>query len=132
MSIYDNNRIQGYRMVVDASAQCGGMDPNIFVYQNQILPQGEVNTFTNVASAADMAEYPVGAPNPGGVWFRGCHIDLIFRNITLADDAWKCIKEDVDALINTLGVMETLEVQEVVVFGACDTNESLSSTSCTP
>jgi len=62
-----------------------GIDPNIFVFIRQPLALGsedQVNKFTNVASVADMAEYPVDDPNVDNEFpfFRSNEVILDFRS----------------------------------------------------
>lgn len=126
-SVYVDGRTQGYRMRITAFDAAGGIPNEIFVYQRQ--PYGAVfsDQFTNIASPADVQEYPILMPDPGGVFYRLAQVDLIFRNLALANDAWAGIKNDVDQLIQTLEFLETLEVQEIVDFGSSSSSSSSSS-----
>lgn len=123
MTAYVSGRTQGYRMQIQAS-DAVGMGNEIFVFQRMPAGAGFNDVFTNVASPSDMDDYPVGAPDPGGMFFRLAAIDLVFRNVTLADEAWSGIKNDVTELINTLELFENMELVEVVDFGNSSSSSS--------
>ena len=113
-------------MVVTASNAIGGLVNEIFVYQRLLIGiGGGADQFTNVASPADILEYPISAPLSAEVpFFRLNYADLVFRNLNLADTAWAGIKGDVNELIQTLTYFEQLEVQEVAVFGSSSSSSS--------
>jgi hypothetical protein len=120
---YVAGRTLGYRMTV--LARNALVLPNeIFVFQRAPWGAGTANTFTNVASPADIEEYPTLFPAPDGVFFRKASVDLVFRNVSLADDAWAGIQSDVAELIQTMRFFDNLEVQEVVDFGSSSSSSS--------
>ncbi len=125
---YVLGRTQGYRMLVSATNAAGGLPNEIFVYQRVSAGLTYTDQFTNIASPADITEYPVGSPVSSEVpFFRLDSIDLVFRNIALADDAWAGIKSDVNELIQTLKFFENLTVQEIAVFGSSSSSSSSSA-----
>lgn len=130
-AVYVDGRTQGFRFKVEV-VEAVGVDPNIFVYQRKPIISGtsHEDVFTNVASPADLEEYAVGdVACPTEPFFRLDCIDLVFRNITLAEDAWAAILQDVDQLIETLGFMNDLSSMEEVTFGEAPVSSSSSSSS---
>lgn len=122
---YVVGRTQGWRMVVTASLASGGLPNEIFVYQRVNIGITYSDQFVNVASPADIEEYPVGAPlNTEVPFYRLPYIDLVFRNVQLSNDAWNGIKQDVGELIRTLAAFDNLIVQEIVTFGSSSSSSS--------
>lgn len=127
IAIFVDGRTQGYRMRVTALDAKGGLPNEIFVYQRVPYGAQYSDQFTNIASPADIQEYPILTPDPGGVFYRLDSVDLIFRNLALADDAWAAIKGDVEQLVQTFTFMEVLELTETVDFGSSSSSSSSSS-----
>ncbi len=121
--------LQGYRMRVEVE-EAIGLDENIFVFQRQPLAAGEGYTdrFENVASPADLEEYPIGAPNDANrPFFRLSEIDLVFRAVSNVDEAWNLLNGEIQGLIETLDAMDELEVLEEVSFGVSSSSSSSSA-----
>src|ERR1700753_3315919 len=119
MTTYVKGRTQGYRFTVTCT-KAEGVPKEIFVYLRLTVNAAPFDQFENIASPADIAEYPVGEPSDQPnvqPFFRKDSVDLVFRNITLAEEAWDQIQQDVTQLIQTLGYENTLAVQEIVDFG---------------
>lgn len=130
MSIYVSGRTQGYRMTIQA--QDAVVLPNeVFVYQRKpsYKDPGYEDVFTNIASPSDLEEYPITTPVGNVPFFRLAAVDLVFRNVSLADDAWKGIQNDMKQLIETLKFFDSLVVQEVEAFGTAPSSSSSSSSS---
>lgn len=127
IAVYVAGRTQGYRMRVTAFDGKGGIPDQIFVYQRMPFGADFSDQFTNVASPEDIEQYPALIPDPSGVFYRLASVDLIFRNLDLANDAWAAIKNDVEQLIQTFEFFETLEIQETVEFGSSSSSSSSSS-----
>lgn len=122
---YVLGRTQGWRMVVTASNADGGLPNEIFVYQRVNLGITYSDQFVNVASPADIEEYPVGDPASSEVpFYRLPYVDLVFRNVQLSNDAWAGIKQDVGELIRTLEAFGNLEVQEIATFGSSSSSSA--------
>jgi len=114
--------------VVDAS----GLPPEIFVFLRIPKPSDPAQSddmFQNVASPADIQEYPVTTPVPGAnrPFFRLSEVWLEFRNENLAEDAWRCMQEDFAALLDALEANAQLSVEEVVEYGTAPSSSSSSS-----
>jgi len=127
---YDRNALQGYRMVVTVTSAYW-MSSSIFVFRRFSAGAGETeprDEFTNVASPADMEEYPENAPNETGrPFFRLSSADLVLRNLEDANEVWEYIQEEVAALVTGLDRMDDLELQEEVFFGSSSSSSSYSS-----
>ena len=128
--VFVEGRTPGYRMTVEV-LEAVDVDSNIFVYQREPFgPAGYTDVCVNIASPADLEEYPVGGPTPpAGVFFRLDKADYVFRNSALAEAAWQGITREVAELLRALDHMDTLKVTEIVEFG---TSPSSSSSSGTP
>jgi len=99
-------------------------DPNIFVYRQDLATPytpdaSPTNTFMAVASPADMAEYPIGAPDPKKAFpfFRQDWVELDFRSTLHADEAWKKLVEEAAILLHAFNRLEELQESEVVTIG---------------
>lgn len=97
------------------------IDPNVFVFQRkQPVPPNttEYDEYVNIASAADMEEYPANAPDPLlAPFFRLSSIDLLFRSTDLLYTSVQTMEIDLRALIRNLdyldeeGYEETIDIQ---------------------
>ena len=129
-SVYVEGRTQGYRFTVEV-IEAQGISDKIFVYLRKII-NGEIfDEFTNIASPADLAEYPADEPVEAigtPPFFRLNAIDLVFRTEDLAEDAWIQIQQDCAQLIQSTNYMNNLDIEETVSFGE-ETSSSDSSSS---
>lgn len=129
---YVQGRTQGYRIVVTA-VEAGGMPKEIFVFQRRPgdgYTAAYNDTFENIASPADIEEYPIGAPDdPNAPFFRMAAVDLVFRSEELAIEAWNGIISDVTGLVEALNYMDELSQVEEVIIGTPPTPSSSSSSS---
>lgn len=106
------------------------VDPNIFVYQRvPSVPEGPDpdDVFVNVASVADMEEYPRIEPGPDYPFFRLSSIDLVFRSVDIMDKVVARIKTDIRALLDNLAAIEELGDHSVWDFNAAEYESSSSS-----
>lgn len=109
-----------FRLRVEASDPTGsGADPNVFVYRRDpVNPYtGEANdTFFAVASPVDLAEYPVGDPDPDAQFpfFRLDYVELDFRAVSQAREVWELVREGVCNLLAALEKLEQLQAVEEV------------------
>ena len=114
------NRLQAW------VSEYADMDPKIFVYQRMPLVPGAAvpaDEYTNVASAADMTEYPADEPGGGTSsgtelcpFFRLSSLDLVFRSDDLMATSWDTIKADIQALIGNLDRLDLMGEDDEVEF----------------
>lgn len=82
------------------------IEPEVFVFQKkQPVPPNvdEYDEYTNIASAADMEEYPINAPDAQlAPFFRLSSMDLLFRSVSLLYTSLATMEADLHALINNL------------------------------
>ena len=108
-STYVEGRTQGYLLRLEIVDACD-VDENLFVFQRFSLTTGGYqDRFSNIASPADIHEYPVGAPAPGGVFFRSSLAELVFRNLDLLHQTVDDIECDIGLLIQTLNQLYDLQ-----------------------
>lgn len=108
-SIYVVGRTQGTRLTLETQA-VEGLSPKVFVYLR--MPFGIAgfdDRFENIASPADLEEYPEDAPTPNDPrpFYRLSAANLVFRAESLLNDALAAIVEDLRELIDTLNDMDT-------------------------
>jgi len=133
-AIYVVGRTQGYRFTLEV-LEAVGLPLEIFVYQRKPIISNTAyeDAFVNIASPGDLEEYPVGAPACAAKpFFRLSVVDLVFRSISLAEDAWTAIQGDIDQLIETMKFMNNLSVEEEVSFGTAPVESSSSSSPSAP
>jgi len=123
-----------FRLRVEArDANNSGADPHVFLFNMRPLdPHNNTPTadFLTVASPVDMAEYPIGEPNSNTPYpiFRSDVVELDFRAVEQADEAWTLIVTEVTLLLRILDRMEQLvPVVELTVGTPDDTPNSESS-----
>jgi len=113
--------------------------PEIFVYQRcPNLPEEPLpdDRFVNVASVADMAEYPATTPVGTVPFFRLSAIDLVFRSVHALDETWEAIREDIRDLLENkykldeLGTDATWDFNEGVLHSS-SSSSAMSQTSST-
>lgn len=114
--------LRGFRIRIDVSEVCGGMDPYVFLYRR--APANPFNgeqfdEFQCVASFPDMEEYPVGAPSEETPfpYFRLDYIELDVRSVSDFDYVWTTILSEVGRLVETLEKADNLTVEETTVVG---------------
>lgn len=128
--------VGAYRLRIEASDPSNsGAPTDVFIWHQ--LP---VNPFTEeaderciaVCSPADIAEYPVGAPDPDATYpfFRRDYLEFDLRSRSLVNSVWTAVMQAVDQLLNGLELLEELEVQqEVWIGGEPDSGDSDSESS---
>lgn len=122
-----------FRLRVDVTDPTGsGADPNVFLYHRKPPTVLETvdDVFQTIASPVDMSEYPVGDVSDETTYpmLRADFIELDFRSVQLAEDAWIIVVREVDALLKILDRMELL-VPTIGVFVGADESEGDSSSS---
>lgn len=131
---YVDGRTQGYRYVVRV-VEAAEMPKEIFVFQRKPGSAGVegalyTDDFANIASPADLEEYPLDAPdNPSAPFFRKDEIDLVFRSEEIGTEAWAGILSEVAGLVEALNYMDDLSQVEEVTIGTPPTPSSSSSPS---
>jgi len=96
------------------------IDPEIFVWQRR--PPNPPNTedtdeYVNVASAADMEEYPVDNPDAElPPFYRKTSLDILFRSVALMDKSIATIEADIQSLINNLDRLDTSSSDDTLSF----------------
>lgn len=107
------------------------MEAEIFVYQRYPSLPGEATPddhFVNLASAADMKDYPRTSPVGNVPFFRLSYIDIIFRSADLLNRTVTLIQEDVRALIRNLDRLDTMGASHQYDFEGSSLSLSSSST----
>ena len=106
------------------------MEPEIFVYQRYPSLPGEQDPddhFVNLASAADMKDYPRTAPVGNVPFFRLSYIDIVFRSADLLYRTVTLINQDVTALIRNLDRLDATGNTRQYVFEGSSLSLSSSS-----
>ena len=117
---YVEGRTQGYRVRFDVvEAVC--IPAEIFVYRRKpgtLVGSPAVDEFSNVASPADLEEYPVGEPTSNGAFFRLHYVDLIHRSLDLLEQSAQDIISDVSALVDSLDQLDALTEHYTTITGS--------------
>lgn len=119
ISKFVDGRTQGYRVRFDVT-DAVDMVTEIFVYQRRpgTLPDSPVrDEFSNVASPADLEEYPVDAPVSTSPFFRLRYADLIFRSLALLEQSSSDLLSDIAQLVETLDQFDVLTERLVTITG---------------
>lgn len=96
IEVYVEGRTQGYRVVLTIT-NVENIPEEVFVFERK---SGGNIDFANVASPADIEEYPVEASATlSDIFFRRNSVDLVFRSIDLLNEAVEAIVEDLRGLI---------------------------------
>lgn len=74
------------------------------------------DTFSCVASATQMTDLPVDAPNEGGPFYRSDVAELGFRSPEAADEAIEAVEAAVQDLANNLEAASNLSVLDTVTI----------------
>jgi hypothetical protein len=133
MEQYVEGRTQGFRVKFKV-LEAEGLDENIFVYQIKTAP-GFTHTdyfFQNIASPADLEEYPAGVPTDLNAsdlqpFFRLDEADLVFRSAQAVDEAVEKLQQELTGLIESLEYMENLVPTQVIESGTPPSSSSSSS-----
>jgi hypothetical protein len=129
-TLEESGGIFGFTITVDV-LETEGLPLELFVF----LPIGTApddtrgtEEFQNVASLADVEEYPVGAPAEGTdrPFYRRSSVTLHFRSESLAADAWQCMESDFAFLIQAAEDAETVATSGEYTFGTKTSSSSSS------
>jgi hypothetical protein len=131
--VYVCGRTQGYRFRVQVSAACG-VPREVFLWQRKPILSEELgykDDFSNVASPADLEEYPTLQPDPDlPPFWRRDFVDLVFRSLDLAEEGLAALLGDLRELVRSLCVQEDLKaIGEIQVGDDCTPVNSSSSVS---
>lgn len=130
VSRYDFQGVDAVRVRIEAS-QGDLMPEKIFAYL--LLPMkpnagAREGAFSHVCSPVDLAEYPEDDPIPGyrPEWFRLNYVDVHLRSRAEAKRFIQDVLDDVNALKNTLDVIDTLQTGGTLWIGGPPYEESSS------
>jgi hypothetical protein len=130
MARFVDGRTQGYRVRLEVE-DAQDISPAVFVYQIKpaLSEEGEpVADFCNIASPADIAEYPVEQePPPEKPFFRRTYVELDFRSIDDLNIGVQKMYNDLEQLVESWRYMEELVLVEVREFGSPSSSSSSSS-----
>lgn len=105
------------------------MEAAVFVWHR--LPKSPfqdeaIDVVSHIASAADMAEFPVDEPTLAGIpYFRRSYVDFLFRSTTECEAAWERAERDVGVLVESLKALDVLSEVSTVCIGDCDDSASV-------
>jgi len=113
---YVFGRTQGYKLTLEVE-EAYGVNENIFVFQRRPNPAGgtPIDEFSNIASPADLQEYPVDEPLEGGVFFRKSEVELVFRSLELLESTLADIQNDIAELVRTLNQLDRLTTESIII-----------------
>jgi hypothetical protein len=122
---YVDARTQGYRIRIETSDGVN-MDDKIFVYRVELLDPDtglKKGKFSHIASPTDLEQYPP-TYNPEENWYRRDFVDLVFRSIQEGEETYLLIVQDIHELIDSLDLIDDIELAEEIVIGATDESSS--------
>lgn len=112
---YSDGTQSGYRLNIRV-LEAVDMTAYIFVHRRYSFtpPQDE---FDNVASPADIEEYPITEPDDeSSSAFRLTTVSLVARDIDLLQESWLDVLQDINGLINSLNMMDVVDVEELEII----------------
>jgi hypothetical protein len=123
--------IQGFSFKLEV-LEAIGLPKEIFVFLRIPAPNlldEPSDQFQSIASPSDIQQYPATAPYPDTNYpfFRLSEATFNFRSESIADDAWRCMQADFDALVTATEESAELSVEEVVEYGHKSSSSSSSS-----
>lgn len=118
VSRWRENILDGVRVRIQATDSVD-MPTKIFAYLTLPMNPGtgeRTASFDHVCSPADLEDFPADEPLPGITpeWLRLNYVDVLVRSWEDATDLITKVKEDVQALRDTLTEMDTLSSHESV------------------
>lgn len=111
--------LQSYdlRVVVESATD---MPEEIFVLQRTVPQPGGTaeDRFICLADPVDLEEYPVGSPDPGNEmpYLRVKEVTLRFRSMDLLDEAKTLMDQDIQQLVKSLQIAQTLPLYDEVTY----------------
>ena len=121
-----------FRLRVEASDPVGHVPAEVFLYDRKPRnphtgDRGDV--FIGVASPVELADYPVGAPDPATPYpfFRLAYVELDLPAALTADRVWRELRNQVAVLCAALDRLTDLRLVEAVRVGAAGGSASTSS-----
>lgn len=114
--------LRSFRLRVTVAEVYGDIPKELFVFRRHPLnpTTGEtLDEFATVASVADLAEYPVGQPDPaaGLPFFRRDSFEVDVRSTADAESVWSAVQQEVAALVAALNRLDTLAQTEDAWIG---------------
>lgn len=124
--------MQAYTLIVEVY-EAVGMPKEIFVFQIDAYPGAGDGTdtdsvgFVKVASVVDLQEYPVRTSDMANEipYFRMEKVILSFRDLTTLFETKQLIYNDINELVRSCRVQDTVPVQEDVVFDGSKTSTDI-------
>lgn len=105
--------VNAFRIRVEVVETAGDMTPHIFLYRREPpnATTGEViDYFMELCSAPDLADYPVGEPDPATEFpfFRLAYFELDLRASATVKEVWETVVREVNALAAALDRLDQL------------------------
>jgi hypothetical protein len=124
--------LRAFRLRVDVT-HAVNMPAEIFLYQQNApdpVTQAIYSTLITVASPVDLADYPVGAPNPDAElpYFRQSFVELDVRSSAEYQEIWNTIRNAIGNLCEALDRLDNYTEVETVTFNSADGPEPISDT----
>jgi hypothetical protein len=130
ISQYVEGRTQGYRVRLEV-CEARLIPAEIFVHQRRpatTISGSPIDEFSNVASPADLEEYPAFEPDDTSAFFRLSYVDLVFRSLDLLNKAVDDIMDDIRCLVESLEQIDELSSEECITI----TGEGVPEEPCVP
>ena len=108
--------MQAYTLGVEAY-EASGLPKEIFVFQVAATKEAD-DMFVNVATLADISEYPATAADLGREipYYRLAKVSLVFRDMSTLAETKRMIYDDINALVRSCKAQASVAVQEEVNF----------------
>lgn len=98
-------------------ASCEGIDPNIFLYVRDVpvpdQPQSMVDSYLNVCTPADMAEFSATEPASGEELFRLSSIDMLFRSVDALELMVGAVNAQTALLLEGVNALDSVSSQTI-------------------
>ncbi len=123
---------QAYTLIVEIY-EAVGIPKEVFVFQIDAYPGAGDGTdtdsvgFVKVASVIDLEEYPVRTADMANEipYFRMERVILSFRDLTTLFETKQLIYNDINELVRSRRVQDTVPVQEDVTFDGSQTSTDI-------
>lgn len=124
--------MQAYTLMVEVY-EAVGLPKEVFVFQIDAYPGAGDGTdtdsvgFVKVASVVDLQEYPITTADMANEipYFRMEKVILSFRDLTTLFETKQLIYNDINELVRSRRVQDTVPVQEDVVFDGSKTSTDI-------
>lgn len=114
-------------------AEAEGMSTAVFIFQRtKTKPDGTrgPDRFVCVADPVDMEEVPELNPDLADEmpYYRTSEVELVFRNLATLAETEAGIKQDIDALVQSIAAMADMEMKEWTIIGGPYSGTSVTET----